>query len=612
MRGGGRFMAAGSLAAALALGASIALAAPGDPDAAFGTDGVVITDLGGTAERAAGVVHQSDGSIVVLADDDNTRDTVLIRYRSDGSLDTSFGTGGVVDVPRVGDFVLPGDLLVTDDDSLILVGSTFVATEYDLIVMKFTSDGVPDTAFGGGDGHVEADLGHWDFGVSGALDGAGRIVIAGRTRPDSATAYDGLVARFTASGVLDTSFSGDGWATLGSTAFDEFTDVAVDSSNRPVVTGYTSLDGAGLVVARLTASGSLDGTFGAGYVIPALPVAGEGLAIDIDQSERIVVGGRVGTDTDILVLRLSSTGSLDSTFGGGDGHLIEDFSGYVYDAIADLAVADDGSIVAVGLAGDGGLVARFTDVGTFDTTFSGDGFDITDVTTSSESLQALSLDDAGRVVAVGNFQDADTGDNDLLMVRYLLEDPPPATTTTTTTVPDTVDSFDDDNGSVHEADIEALAASGITRGCGERLFCPRDSVTRDQMAAFLQRAVPLPYPAGDPDSFSDDDGSVFESDIEALAASGVTRGCAEELFCPSAPVTRGQMAAFLVRALGLERPAGDPDTFADDNGSVFESDIEALAASGITRGCGPQSFCPDDPVTREQMASFLVRAFVTP
>jgi uncharacterized delta-60 repeat protein len=605
-------MAAGSLAAALALGASIAWAAPGDPDAAFGTDGVVITDLGGTSERAAGVVHQSDGSIVVLADDDDTRDTVLIRYRSDGSLDTSFGTGGVVDVPRVGDFVLPGDLLVTGDDSLIVVGSTFVATEYDLIVMKFTADGVPDTAFGGGDGHVEADLGDWDFGVSGVLDGAGRIVVAGRTRPDSSTADDGLVARFTASGVLDTSFSGDGWATLGATAFDEFTDVAVDSSNRPVVTGFTSLDGGGLVVARLTTTGSLDTTFGSGYVIPPpLPFDAEGRAIDIDQSGRIVVGGRVGDDTDILVLRLSPTGDLDPAFAGGDGFLVEDFSGHVYDAVNDLAVADDGSIVAVGLAGDGGLVARFTDAGTFDPSFSGDGFDITDVTTSSESLGALAIDDADRVVAVGNFQDADTGDNDLLMVRYLLADPPP-TATTTTTVPDPVDSFDDDNGSVHEADIEALAASGITRGCGERLFCPRDSVTRDQMAAFLQRAVPLPYPAGDPDSFTDDNGSVFEADIEALAASGVTRGCAEELFCPSAPVTRGQMAAFLVRALGLEHPAGDPDTFSDDNGSVFESDIEALAASGITRGCGPQSFCPDDPVTREQMASFLVRAFVSP
>ncbi|MGF1668357.1 MAG: S-layer homology domain-containing protein [Acidimicrobiia bacterium] len=66
------------------------------------------------------------------------------------------------------------------------------------------------------------------------------------------------------------------------------------------------------------------------------------------------------------------------------------------------------------------------------------------------------------------------------------------------------------------------------------------------------------------------------------------------------------------RHLIRDHPAGDPDTFSDDNGSVFESDIEALAASGITRGCGPESFCPDDPVTRQQMASFLVRAFVQP
>jgi DNA-binding beta-propeller fold protein YncE len=173
--------------------------------------------------------------------------------------------------------------------------------------------------------------------------------------------------------------------------------------------------------------------------------------------------------------------------------------------------------------------------------------------------------------------------------------------------------FLDDDGSIFEEDIEWLAARGITKGCNppiNNLFCPKDGVTRGQMAAFLVRAIQPSAPGSD--SFRDDDSSVFEGDIDDLAAAGITRGCnppANDRFCPDEHVTRGQMAAFLVRALDLDSPQGDP--FTDDDESVFERDIESLAAAGITRGCNPpvnDRFCPDDMVTREQMAAFLRRA----
>ncbi|MDH4115893.1 MAG: S-layer homology domain-containing protein [Acidimicrobiia bacterium] len=162
-------------------------------------------------------------------------------------------------------------------------------------------------------------------------------------------------------------------------------------------------------------------------------------------------------------------------------------------------------------------------------------------------------------------------------------------------------------------DIKWLAEAQITLGCNppdNNLFCPGDNVTRGQMAAFLVRALGLT--AGDVDTFTDDDNSVFQGDIEKLAKSGITRGCnppTNDRFCPDDPVTRGQMAAFLVRALDLTE--SDPDPFTDDNGSVFEAEIAKLAHSGVTRGCNPPTndlFCPDDFVTREQMAAFLHRA----
>ncbi|MDH4118860.1 MAG: thiol-activated cytolysin family protein [Acidimicrobiia bacterium] len=174
--------------------------------------------------------------------------------------------------------------------------------------------------------------------------------------------------------------------------------------------------------------------------------------------------------------------------------------------------------------------------------------------------------------------------------------------------------FTDDEGNVHESDIERLFAAGITKGCNPPFndeFCPDQSVTRGQMAAFLRRALELK--TGASDHFIDDGGSVFESDINAVALAGVARGCnppVNDRFCPDDPVTRGQMAAFLVRAFGYTTDGGG-NLFTDDDGSVFEADIDRLGAEGVTKGCNPpmnDQFCPEASVTRGQMASFLTRA----
>ncbi|MFO7292955.1 MAG: S-layer homology domain-containing protein [Actinomycetes bacterium] len=164
--------------------------------------------------------------------------------------------------------------------------------------------------------------------------------------------------------------------------------------------------------------------------------------------------------------------------------------------------------------------------------------------------------------------------------------------------------FVDDDGSVHEADIIALYEMGITRGCDIARYCPDRSVTRGEFATLLVRALGLEGSIANP--FDDDDRSVHVDAIETLAAHGITTGCGPRRFCPDAPVTRGEMASFLMRALDL--PAAPPAGFDDTAGNVHRKAIDALAAAGITRGCSPTSFCPDDPVTRGQMASFIVRA----
>jgi hypothetical protein len=176
-----------------------------------------------------------------------------------------------------------------------------------------------------------------------------------------------------------------------------------------------------------------------------------------------------------------------------------------------------------------------------------------------------------------------------------------------------VGTFDDDDGNIHESAIENIAALGITLGCNppaNTLYCPDDYVTRQQMASFLVRTFDLP--PGPDGQFTDTAGSVHENDINALAASGITRGCnppANTEYCPTDRVTRGQMAAFMARGLGLDN-VSDPDFFSDDDDNIFEGQINAIARVGITRGCNPPAnteYCPQNPVRRDEMASFLSR-----
>lgn len=194
--------------------------------------------------------------------------------------------------------------------------------------------------------------------------------------------------------------------------------------------------------------------------------------------------------------------------------------------------------------------------------------------------------------------------------------------------------FVDDDESIFEADIEWLASTGVTLGCNPPAndrYCPNEPVTRGQMAAFLTRLAGLTgFEMTSP--FVDDDASVFENEIAVLAYLGVTAGCnppANDEFCPSDLVTRGQMAAFLVRMFGL--PPGPSHTFCDayfddfgcplphgeiDNFrepvTIFASDAESLYGAGITTGCSENYFCFTENVSRGQMAAFLYRAATRP
>ena len=163
--------------------------------------------------------------------------------------------------------------------------------------------------------------------------------------------------------------------------------------------------------------------------------------------------------------------------------------------------------------------------------------------------------------------------------------------------------------------IESIADAGITSGCGGGNYCPDDSVTRAQMAVFLERGIRGSAYAPPPASgavFADISGSFAEAWIERLWLDGITSGCGGGNYCPAEAVTRAQMAVFILRATRGANYSPPPATgqFNDVGPGDFAAAwIEQLAADGITAGCGNGNYCPRDPVTRAQMAVFLVRAF---
>jgi hypothetical protein len=169
--------------------------------------------------------------------------------------------------------------------------------------------------------------------------------------------------------------------------------------------------------------------------------------------------------------------------------------------------------------------------------------------------------------------------------------------------------------------IASLVANGLTVGCGGPNYCPTASVTRQQMAVFLLRGkFGLCYtpPPCTGTVFGDVacQGSPFDPWIEALAGLNITGGCGGGNYCPTDPVKRQQMAVFLLKALegsDYVPPVCSNPTFGDvPCSNPFADWIYDLAARGITGGCAGGNYCPLDPVLRQQMAVFLVKTFNLP
>jgi uncharacterized delta-60 repeat protein len=209
----------------------------GTPDPSFGTNGIVTTDLGTRSDDARALVLQPDGRIVVAGTAGD--DIAVARYTSGGQADPTFGNGGTR-ITDLGSEAVATGVAVTPDGRIAVAGYTLGAhVNRDFLLARYSADGNLDTAFGD-HGAVRTDLGAGDdFAENLVVDPQGRIVLVGRTT--SATILDIALVRYNADGTLDTGFDGDGIVTADFQGRGEFgQDLAIDSAGRIVAAGYTA------------------------------------------------------------------------------------------------------------------------------------------------------------------------------------------------------------------------------------------------------------------------------------------------------------------------------------------------------------------------------------
>ncbi|MEZ5842969.1 MAG: hypothetical protein R3D27_04465 [Hyphomicrobiaceae bacterium] len=289
-------------------------------------DGIVTTDISGSnTDAGRSVTMQPDGRIVVAGYSVNgaNDDFALVRYNADGTLDTSFGGGdGIVTTP-VGSSTDQGfSVAMQPDGRIVVAGSSRIGSADDFALVRYNADGTLDTSFGGGDGIVTTPIGSSvDSGQSVTVQPDGRIVVAGYSLNGRTTA----LVRYNADGTLDTALAAATASSPRRSAVrHDFTKASpLPAAGRPDRRRWLSarLD---FALVRYNADGTLDTSFGGGDGIVTTPIGSSsdvGNSVTMQPDGRIVVAGYSfnGANADFALVRYNADGTLDTSFGGGDG-----------------------------------------------------------------------------------------------------------------------------------------------------------------------------------------------------------------------------------------------------------------------------------------------------
>ncbi len=345
-------------------------------------DGIVTTDLNHGTDKAYSVSVQTDGKILVAGNSYDGRRNIyfaLVRYNSDGSLDTGFSGDGKV-TTAIGSEDYGNSLTVQSDGKILVAGYSWNNTDGSFALVRYNSNGSLDTSFSG-DGKVTTAMGFpYSYGNSVTLQADGKILLAGISD------YGGnggiALVRYNSDGSLDTGFSGDGKVTTAVGLYSEGNSVIIQADGKILVAGISNTNIYGtnerIALVRYNSDGSLDTGFSDdGKVTTAVGSQGFGKSVALQADGKILVAGYSwnGSNPDFALVRYNRNGSLDTSF-SGDGKVttaigLDDY-GYA------VAVQADGKILVAGSSNDGVrnvyfALVRYNSDGSLDTGFSGDG-----------------------------------------------------------------------------------------------------------------------------------------------------------------------------------------------------------------------------------------------
>jgi uncharacterized delta-60 repeat protein len=417
-----------------------AAAADGDLDASFGSGGKIVSDFFGRSNNANAIALQSDGKIVVAGhalSASGPPDFALARYHSDGSLDTSFGSGGRVTTDFAGRSDNAAAVAIQPDGKILAAGGADLGADpgpvpgngqFNFALARYNPDGSLDVSFGAG-GKVTTDFnGGLDQASAIALQADNKIVLAG-----FATAGDphmGLV-RYNPNGTLDSSFGTAGRVITNINGTRDFANaLAIQIDGRIIAAGSTQTSISSMVMfalARYNSDGSLDQGFGSGGKVITQVVPGgdaeddEIFALAIQPDGRIIAAGEANFAQDFGMVRYLANGSLDNSF-GTNGVVTTDFNGHL-DNVRGIGIQVDGKIVLAGAAnlttgstGDFGI-ARYQPNGALDSTFGTSGRVITDFNSNVDGVRGVVIQSDNKIVAAGSTQTL--GNGDFALTRYL-------------------------------------------------------------------------------------------------------------------------------------------------------------------------------------------------
>ncbi len=404
-------------------------AADGDLDTSFSVDGLITTSFRSIDGMGYSIAVQPDQKIIAVGESSNytptgtDTDFALVRYTSDGFLDSTFGTDGKINTDFGGNDIGFG-VAVQPDGKIVVSG--YSETNGDFALARYTGNGTPDNTFGT-DGKVTTSYSDYEGCFSVALQTDGKIVAAGFSQ--NGGNQDFAVMRYNSDGSLDTGFDGDGIVTtpVGSGSdSDVGFGLLIQQDGKIIVTGmsYNGTD-YDFAAVRYNSDGSLDTSFDGDGIVTTSVGSGDdkGYFAAIQSDGKIVLAGHSnnGSNDDFAAVRYNTDGSLDSGFGTGGKLTTPVGSGD--DRSYGACIQADGKIVITGESHNGSdydiAVVRYNTDGTLDTTFGNGGIVTTDSKNTDNSGYAGAVQSDGNIVVSGYSVSFYHENNELAVARYL-------------------------------------------------------------------------------------------------------------------------------------------------------------------------------------------------